>query len=200
MTTSQMTKVVAYPRGFLGFDIGLPVETKGGSLDNLLTSVRLNKEIDESRRVISNSKVEAMWIQVINGERFVESFDFRERIILLALHAFGTENFLMWCRLQESSPYLTDMHKRFLNDTFNFIDGGNRSVNIVSWQHLITPRKLTSADAKPDLKTDQFFHISSTYTPSDTSVMSIITKWVGRPDGFHDLLGTLHILFGDPGK
>lgn len=28
-----MTKVVAYPRGFLGFDIGLPIETKGGGLD-----------------------------------------------------------------------------------------------------------------------------------------------------------------------
>ena len=71
-----MTKIVVYPRGFMGFDIGLPVQTKGGGLENLISSVRLNKEIEEGRRVISNNKVETMWRQVIDGERFIDSFEF----------------------------------------------------------------------------------------------------------------------------
>jgi hypothetical protein len=197
-----MTKIVVYPRGFMGFDIGLPVQTKGGGLENLITSVRLNKEIEEGRRVISNNKVEKMWTQVVNGERFTDSFDFRESIILVALHAFGTPNFLMWCRMQDSSPYLTDMHKRFLNDTFSFIQTGRRSMSLFSWQHLIVPRALTAGDATPNLEIDNFFNVRDGRVANSewTEISHSIIKWVAQPDGFYDLLGTLHILFGDTGK
>lgn len=196
-----MTKVVAYPRGFLGFDIGLPIETRGGGLDSLLSSIKFNKVYDESRRVISNDKVEAMWLQVVNGERFTDSFDFREKILLLALHAFGTTNFLQWCRLQESSPYLTDMHKRFINDTLAFIENGKRSVNVISWQHLITPRKLTNADESPQIRYD--FFGNGGYNGKNLrniDLKDVLVKWVSQDNGFYDLLGTLHVFFGDPGK
>lgn len=197
-----MTRIVVYPRGFMGYDIGLPVQTKGGSLDNLITSVRLNKEIDEGRRVISNSKVEKMWDQVLDGDRFVDSFDFREKILLVALHAFGTTNMLSWFRMQESSPYLTDMHKRFLNDTMTFIDTGKRSVSLFSWQHLITPRPLTASDENPELITDCFFGFTKSYSPSfeRIQVSSVIQRWVSQDNGFYDLLGSLHVLFGDTGR
>lgn len=194
-----MTKIVVYPRGFMGFDIGLPVQTKGGGLENLISSVRLNKEIEEGRRVISNNKVETMWRQVIDGERFIDSFEFRESILLVALHAFGTPNFLMWCRMQDSSPYLTDMHKRFLNDTFRFIETGTRSISLFGWNHLIEPRALTHADANPPIEIDKYFNIVNdrVVSPLSTEISSTIIKWVAQPDGYHDLLGSLHILFGD---
>ena len=51
---------VVYPRGFLGFNIGLPVEKRGANTAKLLESVRFNKEIDETRLVISNKKIEEL--------------------------------------------------------------------------------------------------------------------------------------------
>ena len=41
-----MKSPVVYPRGFLGFDIGLPVENRSTNLSKLLEAVRLNKTLE----------------------------------------------------------------------------------------------------------------------------------------------------------
>lgn len=190
---------VVYPRGFLGFNIGLPVEKRGANTAKLLESVRFNREIDETRLVISNKKIEELYLAMQTAQASTKSFDFRERILLVALHAFGTDSFLDWLILQEKSPYLSDVHRRFINDTLNFLATGQRAMSVVTWKSFINVRELNAADAKPDLKTRDFFSITG---PIDTkserfSLKTVLTRWVAQPGGFEDLLFTLHILFGD---
>lgn len=190
---------VVYPRGFLGFNIGLPVEKRGANTAKLLESVRFNREVDETRLVISNKKIEELYLAMQTAQASTKSFDFRERILLVALHAFGTDSFLDWLILQEKSPYLSDVHRRFINDTLNFISTSERAMSVVTWKSFITVRELNGADAKPELKTRAFFSITG---PVDTkserfSLKTVLTNWVSQPGGFEDLLFTLHILFGD---
>jgi hypothetical protein len=190
---------VVYPRGFLGFNIGLPVEKRGANTAKLLESVRFNKEIDETRLVISNKKIEELYLAMQTAQASTKSFDFRERILLVALHAFGTQSFLDWLILQEKSPYLSDTHRRFINDTLEFISTGKRAMSVVTWKSFIRVRELNGGDSTPELKTRKFFCING---PVDTasqrySLKTVLTSWVGQPGGFEDLLFTLHILFGD---
>lgn len=190
---------VVYPRGFLGFDIGLPAEDKSTNMAQLLQAVRLNKTISPRNRiVISNHQVENVWKQFKTGDRFIASLGFREQILKIALEAFGTRSFLDWCILQEGNPYMTEMHKRFMNDTFNFIRTGRRSVNILSWMNLISVRELNSHDEDPSYNYQEYFGLSLPIQfRRETDLSSTIASWVSHPGGFDDLVGTLHIFFGD---
>lgn len=193
-----MSSVVVYPRGFLGFDIGLPAENRGSNISKILEAVSLNKTVARSKVVISNHQVENQWKQYKSGDRFVHSFAFREQILKVALEAFGTKSFYDWCVLQSESPYLTEMHKRFLNDTFNFIQVGKRSVNIMSWMKLVTVKELSANDEVPVYQYQKFFGMTSPiHFRREQDLASAITAWVSQPGGFDDLVGTLHIFFGD---
>jgi hypothetical protein len=194
-----MVAPVVYPRGFLGFDIGLPAENRSTSLSKLIEAVRSNRSvIKQNSVVISNHMVENAWLQYKTGDRFIQSFAFREQILKIAMQAFGTKSFLDWCILQTENPYMTEMHKRFLNDTFNFIDTGKRSVNLLSWMNLISVRELKAHDETPEYQYIKYFGMSEPlHFRRNTDLISNIITWVSRPGGYEDLVGTLHIFFGD---
>lgn len=194
-----MVAPVVYPRGFLGFDIGLPAENRSSSLAKLMEAVKINRSVSNSNRiVISNHSIENAWLQFKTGDRFIQSFAFREQILRIALQAFGTKSFLDWCRLQNQNPYLTEMHKRFLNDTFNFIDTGKRSINLLSWMNLISARELKAQDEFPVYQYEKFFSMSEPlHFRRSTDLASTLQEWTSRPNGYEDLIGTLHIFFGD---
>ena len=191
-------KIVTYPRGFMGIDIGIPVQTKGDSISATLANANYNRQSEELRFVISNKNVETLWMQVTLGQLFTTNSEVREKILTNALIAFGTESLLEWFSLQEKNPNMTDMHRRFLNDTLNFITTGKRAMNLLQWPHLIEVRELKGSDATPVLKTAEFFRTTeSLQMRPDDRLTAIIPRWVSNAGGFEDLLGTLHILFGD---
>lgn len=194
----MIKKVVTYPRGFQGFDIGIPIETKGDTIKQALKNTSYNRTGQDLRFVISNKNVENIWTQMVNGVGFTSNFDFREKIIANALSAFGTESFLEWIELQDSNNALTDMHRRFINDTFTFIETGRRAMTIHSWANTVYVREVTAKDSLPEIRKSQFFNLSAPleYRRRPT-IAEIVTRWVCHPNGFDDLAGTLHILFGD---
>lgn len=195
-----MTSLVLYPRGFIGYDIGLEPKTRGPGTAGLLNSLRINKPIViKDKTFVSNTDVENIWRQYKNGDKFLSSFDFRKKIILVALEAFGTKSFYDWCVLQTQNPYITDMQKRFINDTFNYINGGKRSVTISSWLKLIDVKDETSSTGDPvEIKMEEFFGTNKPIQfRTDYKLNNIICFWLRKKGGFEDLVGTMHIFFGD---
>lgn len=191
-------KIVTYPRGFQGFNIGIPIQTKGDSISDTLTKANYGRQSEELRFVISNTNVEQLWKQIKLGLLFSDNMEVREKILTNALIAFGTESFHEWFVLQENNPSLTDLHRRFLNDTINFIQTGKRAVNLMNWNFLIVKRPLQGSDSLPVLKTQEFFGTNQSLVTRPTGKFtSVIPRWVSWPGGFDDLIGTLHILFGD---
>lgn len=194
--------IIVYPRGFLGYDIGLPVINENNDITKLIAAIRQNKPLAKgSNNLVVNNVIDNLWRQFNQGNRFIKSFAFRQQILEAALTAFGTTSFLEWCELQNDSPYLTEMHKRFLNDTFNFISTGERSINLLNWMSLIKLRELSSSDDSPEYRYADFFDLNQPiHFRREITVKSNIQTWVARRNGFVDLLQTLHILFGNQGN
>lgn len=195
----SVAEVVVYPRGFMGFNIGLPMQNKSVDLAKIMDSIRLNTPLGKvGKPSISNSQVEANWSSILTGDRYVRSFGFQEQIINTALGAFGTDSFLNWCNLQNNNPYFTEMHKRFMNDTFNFLNRGQRAINIQQWMSIISVRQPNKTDASTPYNYNGFFGLSERleYRRSE-KLVDAIQDWVSKPNGYIDLAGALHILFGE---
>lgn len=195
----NVAEVVVYPRGFMGFNIGLPTQNKSVDLSKIMDSIRLNIPVGNvGKPSISNTQVEANWRAILTGDRYIRSFSFQEQIMISALQAFGTDSFLNWCTLQATNPYFTDMHKRFMNDTFNFIKRGQRAVNIQQWMSIISVRQPNKSDASTPYNYADFFGLSERLEwRRSEKLLNALQDWVSRPNGHADLAGTLHILFGE---
>jgi hypothetical protein len=191
---------VIYPRGFIGFDIGA-IKTKSKITDFLQTvrGIEFNRPIQKDANTYpSNPTIDLLWKEYVTGVSFTTAFAFRERILVAALNAFGTTDFYEWCKLQQSNPYLTTTHKKFINDTFSFINGNKRSVSISSWLSIVRiDHTQGDKDTGLQLNTKEFFKQDwpVDIQPS-TSLVSTLGSWTANPNGFEDLLGTLMVLFG----
>lgn len=192
-------KLVGYPRGFVGYDTDfVSAASNTNSLDSILTATKLNKTIEQTNKNYSiNSQVELVWKTYATGIK-KNPFEMREEIISAALTAFGTSSFYEWCKLQQLSDSFTQMHKRFLNDTFTYLLTGHRTVNIISWQSLIKARELNNFDLETPYEFEKYFKIESSISDRRSFMVSdTIVTWCQQPSGFEDLTYTLHILFGN---
>jgi hypothetical protein len=191
--------IVLYPRGFIGFDTGLITDkTSGVNMDDWVKSIKLNKPImQEVSPYKGIPQVDSIWKEYETGVNFITAFDFRERILKLAFVAFGTLSFYDWCNLQNKNIYFTALHKKFLNDTFNFICSGKRSVANTTWQSLLSMKEANSKDSETIFELNEFFRINGPDTYRRSFRLSdAVNQWVMQENGFEDLLMTIHLLFG----
>lgn len=191
-------QVVIYPQGFAGFDIGLPIRVIKPSPSEVFNSLLYKTDIAKtSKAVVSNLAIEKMWKELIGANRFTSSFNFREEILVAALNAFGTDNFLAWFQLQAKNPYLGPNHIRFINDTFNFISGKKRALNIQYWLALLSEQGSSSSESV-NIQAEEFFSTNKPlHMRQPVDLKHNLIKWVSQPGGYEDLLGTLHVFFGD---
>lgn len=194
-----MKPIVIYPRGFLGYDIGLPVVRVENGIKDILDSVYYNKSlVNKDRTVISNSEIENLFKTLLQNTWGSNSFEFRERVLKAALGAFGTKSFFDWCQLQEESPYFTDLHRRFLNDTFGFIKTGKRSMAVNTWASIIRPRPIANVDRVVVYDYKDYFRMTQgSLLRRSFSLSETVVSWTSQPGGVEDMVATLHILFGD---
>lgn len=202
--------VVLYPRGFLGFDIGLAARDPNTSLDQILSAIKFNRPVPKQGVIASNHDVDDLWRDYTTNTKYVTQAQFRDKILIAALRAFGTDDFREWCAIQERSPFFTDMHRRFLNDTFSFIVHGVRSMNVMSWQNLVEYQEATHKDrevrldykdmfCEPDLSGRAASPVSYDGVASLKplpALSNVIHFWVAKEGGFEDLIASLYILFG----
>ncbi len=194
-----MKSVVVYPRGFFGFDIGLPIQKETTDIKKLMNSVRFNKvNVSRDRTVISNEEIETLYTKSYKNEAGVRTMEFRERILKAALTAFGTKSFYEWCELQLGNPYFTNMHKRFLNDTFQFIQTGQRDLNISNWDKLVMAKQADAVDQKTPYLFREYFKMNQVALFRRTFATSgTVQSWVSQPGGFEDMVRSLRIIFCD---
>lgn len=142
-------------------------------------------------------EVEILMTEWKNDPKVFKPFEFRERIIDTAVACFATPSMKHWLELQYYKPTLGKLHREMLLDTVNFVvNGEDRKVEAFQWSRLLFPEAGYSLDfdnVKAVLSSDraknfQYGHLADT--------LSFIHQWVMRPDGYVDLLKTLHAIFG----
>ena len=120
-----------YPRGFLGNHLSPEIE-KTAKNDYVL-----NNHNSSTDAITANNEIEKLYAQYIKNSVYTSTAEFRKQVLLAAINAFGTPNFLSWYVSQFSSPSLGDLHNRFLTDTMRFINSGRRDLSLESWDTII---------------------------------------------------------------
>lgn len=189
-----MKKVVAYPRGFVGYSVGWPIVRIPNDLSVSNAAARFANVTARERVSVCAGNVEALYKAFMTQQRSSKSLDFIEDLYAIAVNAFGTTSFYDWLHMQTQNPYFTTDHRDFLNETLEFIFGSERKISMGSWRMVIHLHLNETGAVTKDYRYQQFFIAQD---KSDQAVTSVVRRWLARPGGAQDLLATLHILFGE---
>jgi len=192
-----------YPRGFFGAALSPHIEKQpkpfSGDVNRLSNNLNYFKRGEGGSTLMVNENVEELYAAMITRVTTFQDFEFRERVLRVALAAFGTHAFDYWYTQQRYSPSCGELHRDFLVDTLRFIQGERRTQVPATWNVLIDYTDKGEKVSVLDEASADFFGISSngqSRQPRNTNLIDVIQMWVGQPGGFEDLLFTMHILFG----
>jgi hypothetical protein len=189
-----------YPRGFLGTVQSPTIEktTSGQQSENI---GRLHFDVtmfdaNKSARITANMVIDNLYREAVR--RGSTPFDLREKVYIAALRAFGTHSFYDWYRVQYESPAFGLTNRRFLDDTFKFIQTGRRDLPLSNWISMVKADEVNPGTREFDQYAVSFFGCTN---PSEqptysASLPEILQQWLSKEGGFNDFLGTLFILFG----
>ena len=121
------------------------------------------------------------------------SWPFVKKVIALAFKMFDPKEGFSFVA-QDKNPTVRDYSYRFLEDTLRYIATGKRSIDIITWIEILTDLP----EASPE-SVDQRRRLSDTVEKfgMDIRPVKLIQGWLGQPGGLHDLVTTLHLLFGE---
>lgn len=191
-----------YPSGFLGSASVLQTHPM-----DLVTTAKLllNKSVVHSvSKYTANEEVVSVWGDLASGLPEFKTFEFKERILKCALRAFGTNTLLEWVATQSTSPELTELHHRWMEETLLYVfTGKRREMSNNNWRVLLSVAgtnteakglsKLTTAIFYGNMPSCQF---SAEYR-ANISIKSFVHLWVQQPGGVVDLMASLNVLFGN---
>ena len=192
-----------YPRGFLGKPLEAQLKMKAKPFESRLNAlaVRVNIFTPQVNSVDANPVVESLYGQWINRAPETTSFEFRKKVLIAALDAFGTDNFYEWFVAQHASPAFGDLHKRFLEDTLFFLQNGRRQMDLMTWTSLVTINDSGERSFETPELAREFFGIADAdhqwRRPTNRKITEVIQTWLTHARGFDDLVGSLHLLFGN---
>lgn len=122
------------------------------------------------------------------------SFDFREKVMLCALQAFGTNSFSQWVYAQMKSTHYSDYHQLWIVETLRYvIEGKKRSFTHDTWASLLMNSRAEVRPAEEEIR--RLLSLNNGGL-SDMKLDTFLRMWVQKPKGCDDLLSSLHVLFG----
>lgn len=143
---------------------------------------------------IVNRDVESLWDDVVFGDATYKTFEFREKIIKVALRAFGTRSIFEWISAQSDSGQCTEYNRRWIDETLQFVlEGRARSFAYSAWFTMFACG--SAEDVSPVTPTVRRHFGTDGFR--DISINDFIVLWVSQPRGVDDLIESLHILFGN---
>ena len=205
MSTENIEEVEfkVYPSGFLGSH-GVAT-TKPMDIEKIKDRLFDLSAINNPDGHTANLEITRIWGKVTEGTPDYKTFDFKESILKAALSAFGTVRIIDWLRIQQESPYYSDYHTRWVDETLAYVfEGKNRIYSTHNWTTLlqmvpgVTERGLTKG-------TKHYFYRDTYYKPlafidypsTNLLMTDFIAKWVSQTFGIDDLIASLYVLFGE---
>jgi hypothetical protein len=190
-----------YPRGFVGASLPIRLAVKPKPYEIKIRSrVQVGLVMPTQTSVDANDVIETLYAQYVKRSADTLSFEFREAVLIAAMNAFGMPNFYNWYMSQLAADTVGDMHVRFLADTLQFLMTGRRDMTLETWAQLLKPGSEAIRPIQPCDTAKRFFRMENLQMPRDPGMFrleDVIQQWCTKPQGFEDLLGTMHLLFGN---
>ena len=176
-----------YPSGFLGSSL---VELTGSLPPDIEhRTERWVGAVMRPNGMLGMKEVEDLWAAHRAGDPGVNSFEFRERILIAAKRAFGDGRFGDWLQAQYGSLFYGDYHRRWLIETAEFVMLGKpRQCTYNVWMGLLDTGRTSPCVG---MVTSVALDAAAPGSKSD-----FLEMWVKKERGILDLLESLHVLFG----
>lgn len=199
-SSNQLLKI--YPSGFLGSAGVLQTEPIDMivNVKNLLNRTRVNK----STPYTANHEVVLMWEEALINNKEFKSFEYKEKILVIAMKAFGTKTLKNWIDAQVDNPMCGDTHYRWIDETIRYVlESTPRSFQFNTWLTVLSAsRPDTEAKGYSKLMYHYFGNgrasllVSPNMQPRGMTMVDFIRTWVCRENGIEDLTASLNVLFG----
>jgi hypothetical protein len=188
-----------YPRGFLGASLGTTAQQILRPYQEKVLTHQFHPEMFKAPKsaVEVNHNIEQIWSHLLRYNHAILDFDYRQKVLLVALNAFGTDDFMKWTMAQFAGPSTGELHAEFIEDTLDFIMTGKRKLHLTSWLPLLTLSDLNTNVTVPSEKIKTFFVEPETKVARNVKLIDVLQRWCSHEGGFEDMIQTLHILFGD---
>lgn len=203
---NQGTSLRLYPRGFLGSGVKPQLARTPNPMGDGMVK-RFQYHMDSMKGVNSpaieaNPHVASLYADYIKHVGNTSSFEFHNEVLRTAVVAFGTLDFALWFQSQYRSPACGDLHRRFLDDTLKFLSTGRREMSLETWGALLVITDEGDNIGKLSTVAKEYFgagqSIGNTIQSGQNYLLTdVLQQWCSKPNGFEDLVGTLHILFGN---
>ena len=188
-----------YVRGFFGSN-AMSSETVETPRARPILSV-FDLDPKALKHVVCNEAVVEVYNQMVRRQVIHTDFEFRERVIKIALAAFGVNNFEAWAHLNTHSPMFAQTHADFITDTVRFITSGKRHMPVSMWEHLVGPgTNDPTSPAEVDKSLIQLLPAGWSTRSSQAipnNLHNVIGQWLSQNGGFTDLVTSLYTLFGE---
>jgi hypothetical protein len=189
-----------YARGFLGAVLNNSVNANPSPFKEKMMRLTPTFNISQPVPTIApNHEVQYLYEKLHKELQPLKTAVFRKEIILVAATAFGTINFYSWCIMQLKSPNFGKLHSDFIDDTLNYIKTGERRMSLEAWVNLLNRKETdTSIDNVNALSVTarSFFKPEYSNSMENMLLQDILTLWVSHPNGFEDLVYSMHVFFG----
>ncbi len=195
----SLREAIVLQSGFLAFkNEGFVINPDDGEKQRLLMESKFDKHYIRDKSIYAyHKKVDDVFTTYQKDATVIKNFDFREEVFVAVLEAFNTVSFFDWVELQKKGTFFTGMNKEFLNDVFNYLNGGQWKVSPESWYRIIEAKLATADDSRVELKDEEFFGLANRVPyKNNFAVKDILTNWLRQGDGVKNLLYVASIIFG----
>lgn len=188
-----MAELRLYPSGFYG-----SAQMKNTKpIDKALNQARI---LNGSAMIAPDGRsaslgVCQLWEAYTNGSDEAKTFEFRERVLQVAVSVFGCEYLYDWIAAQRRSPDWDVWNSRWIDETLQYVYRGRcRDLCFNNWVTLLA----ADADDASLSESDVVREIFHTREKIGTAVRieHFIHEWLKRDGGYGDLIESLYVLFG----
>lgn len=194
------SETITYDSGFVGYITPQTViEKKELNINQVISNVKLNKKTSPIQKSsVYNPEVMNIVKRYETNTKQSGDIHFVCDLVECALRAIDSKLINSWLALQVKNPDMSDMHVRFIEDTFQFINTGTRSINIMSWSRMLdgTHNETSVTTKKLDLVKLLGGSSFNQITPGSVKTVDILFQWLSNPNGVEDLVYALPVLFG----
>lgn len=208
MSNETNIELRPYPSGFLGSSITPRTElTTGIDLKAVVNGLFNRSNTAKEDKYSSSVEINTIWEEVVGNTDIYNTFEFKQRILEVAIRSFGTKTLAQWISVQYKHPDFTESHHKFIDETILFVSTGKqRELTLNNWGIVLLSKSV-------EYNTPMYTKVESEYLMAENknssysdnklvknnvskTIAEFILDWIRQENGVNDLSHSLYLMFG----
>lgn len=140
-----------------------------------------------------SKEIQKLYEEYCSDPSLLGRFSFREQVLKFTFKLFNNQSIRNWIMVQKKSIYFTELHRAFVIQTLQYINGNERQTHVTQWFNLLN---CSEASKDMNLDLDTYLDRDDSIKHMNSDIYETVLKWTSREGGYGDLLTTLHAIYG----